>query len=151
MFDQIGVENRRCVVEAGNANHSSLNYIGNSRKKINVRKFRVFRPPSDKQFRSASMKTGRVRTTMEEECREILRCVEEAIAQEMCGASGIPPDDARMAACLHLQRAAQRPLMMNRKPAHSKGGNVERRRSGLQGTAPFPALRSSPRKLTASP
>lgn len=63
------------------------------------------------------MKTGRVRATMEEECREILRCVEEAIAQETRGVPDIPPDGARMAAYLHLQRAAQRPLRMDREGA----------------------------------
>lgn len=53
------------------------------------------------------MKAGRVGATMEEECREILHCVEEAMAQEMRAGLGIPQDGARMAACLHLQRAAQ--------------------------------------------
>jgi hypothetical protein len=64
------------------------------------------------------MKAGRVGATMEEECREILHCVEEAIAQEMRGGAGIPTDGARMAACLHLQRAAQSSVTMpaNRRP-----------------------------------
>jgi len=61
------------------------------------------------------MKAGRVRTTMEEECREVLHSVEEALAQEMQqemrgdsgGAPGCAaPDGARIAACLRLRRAA---------------------------------------------
>ena len=63
------------------------------------------------------MKAGRVWTTMEEECREILHSVEEA-QQEMRGASGCtPPDGARIAACLHLQRAAMRSVRMQRERA----------------------------------
>jgi len=64
------------------------------------------------------MKASRVRSTMEEECREILHSVEEALTQEMRGASGCtPPDGARIAACLHLQRAALRPAMMQHERA----------------------------------
>jgi cob(I)alamin adenosyltransferase len=59
---------------------------------------------------------------MEEESREILQSVEEALAQEMQqemrGASGFtPPDGARIAACLHLQRAALRSARMQRERA----------------------------------
>jgi len=64
------------------------------------------------------MKAGRVRVTLEEECREILHSVEEAMAQEMRGApGGIPPDGARTAACLHLRRAALRSVRINREGA----------------------------------
>jgi hypothetical protein len=75
------------------------------------------------------MKAGRVPTTMEEECREILHSVEEALdqemrqerQQEMCGAPGCtPPDGARIAACLHLQRAALRSVAMQRERAAGK-------------------------------
>jgi hypothetical protein len=59
------------------------------------------------------MIAGQVGTTMEEECREILQSVEEAMQQEMRGAGGCTaPDGARIAACLHLQRAALRSVMM---------------------------------------
>jgi hypothetical protein len=75
---------------------------------------------ADKRFRSTSMKAGRVWSTMEEECREILHSVEEALAQEMRpemrGAPGCAaPDGARIAACLHLQRAALDSVMMQRR------------------------------------
>jgi hypothetical protein len=63
------------------------------------------------------MTAGWDRATMEEECGEILQCVEDAIAQEVRGVSGIPPDGARIAACLHLQRAAQRSVSANRTEA----------------------------------
>ena len=71
------------------------------------------------------MKAGRVLTTMEEECREILHSVEEALAQEMQqeirGAPGCTPaDGARIAACLHLQRAALRSVTMQRERAAGK-------------------------------
>jgi hypothetical protein len=64
------------------------------------------------------MNSGRVQTTMEEECREILHSVEDALAQEMRSAPGCtPPDSARIAACLHLQRAVLRSVMMQRERA----------------------------------
>jgi hypothetical protein len=64
------------------------------------------------------MNSGRVQTTMEEECREILHSVEIALAQEMRSAPGCtPPDGALIAACLHLQRAALRSVMMQRERA----------------------------------
>ena len=62
------------------------------------------------------MTAGRAWATMEEECLEILHSVEEALAQEkrqaMRGAPCTPPDGARIAACLHLQRAAMRSVLM---------------------------------------
>lgn len=59
------------------------------------------------------MTAGRAWATMEEECQEILQSVEEALAQEMHGASGLtPPDGARIAACLRLQRAAMDSVLM---------------------------------------
>jgi len=63
---------------------------------------------------------------MEEECREVLHSVEEALAQEMQqemrgdsgGAPGCAaPDGARIAACLRLRRAALRSVMMERERA----------------------------------
>jgi hypothetical protein len=64
------------------------------------------------------MTAGWVRATMKEECLEILQSVEDAMAQETRGAPGCnPPDGARIAACLHLQRAAMRSVMMQRQPA----------------------------------
>jgi hypothetical protein len=81
------------------------------------------------------MKAGRVWTTMEEECREILHSVEEALAQEMRqemqqemrGAACTPPDGARIAACLHLQRAAMRSVWMERERAVRKDLSTLRR------------------------
>jgi hypothetical protein len=63
--------------------------------------------------------------TMEEECLEVLHSVEEALAEEMrqetqqvmCSAPSAPPDGARIAACLHLQRAAMRSVLMQRERA----------------------------------
>lgn len=61
------------------------------------------------------MKAGRVRTTMQEECEEILHFVRDAHAHEQRGASqGISLDDARTAACNHLRRAALRAIWMDR-------------------------------------
>jgi hypothetical protein len=105
----------------------SWKHIGNPAEKINIPGVKEGSIElSDKQFRSTSMKAGRVRTTMEEECREILHSVEEALAQEMQqemrqetrGDAGCTvPDEARIAACLHLQRAALRSVTMPREPA----------------------------------
>jgi hypothetical protein len=64
------------------------------------------------------MKAGRVETTMEEECREMLHSVNDAMAQEMRRAPGCtPPDGARIAACLYLQRAVLHSVMMQRERA----------------------------------
>ncbi|MGA3235801.1 MAG: hypothetical protein ABSG03_05845 [Bryobacteraceae bacterium] len=68
------------------------------------------------------MKAGRDWATMEEECHEILHSVKEALAQEMQqevrGAPGrTAPDGARIAACLHLQRAILHSVMMRRERA----------------------------------
>jgi hypothetical protein len=67
------------------------------------------------------MIAGRAWATMEEECREIFQSVEEALAeeqrQEVRGALCTPPDGARIAACLHLQRAAMRSLLLQRERA----------------------------------
>jgi hypothetical protein len=104
----------------------SWKHIGNPAEKINIPGVKEGSIElSDKQFRSTSMKAGRVRTTMEEECREILHSVEEALAQEMQhemrGAPGrTPPDRARIAACLHLQRAILRSVMLPRERATRK-------------------------------
>jgi hypothetical protein len=109
----------------------SWKHIGNSGEKISIPgDTEDSVAPSDKQFRSTSMKAGRVRTTMEEECREVLYSVEEALAQEIqqemrgdsVGGPGgtpgcAPPDGARIAACLHLRRAALRSVMMQRERA----------------------------------
>jgi hypothetical protein len=101
----------------------SWKHIGNSGEKIRFPSVGEGSAAlSDKQFRSASMKAGRAWKTMEEECREILHSVEEALAQEMQqevrGAPGrTPPDGARIAACLHLQRAALHSVMMRRERA----------------------------------
>ena len=83
------------------------------------------------------MKAGRVRTTMEEECREILQSVEEALAremqQEMRGGPGCArPDGARIAACLHLQRAALRSVTMQ---STGRNGNRHFGRPALSGSA----------------
>jgi hypothetical protein len=108
----------------------SWKHIGNSRENISIPGVdEDFMARYDKQFRSASMKAGRVRTTMEEECREILHSVEQALAQEMrpemreerqemrVAAGRTPPDAARIAACLHLQRAVLRAVRMQPEPA----------------------------------
>jgi hypothetical protein len=97
----------------------SWKHIGNSGEKIRIPRVSEGSVAlSDKQFRSTSMKAGRDWATMEEECHEILHSVEEALAQEMQevrGAPGrTPPDGARIAACLHLQRAALRSVRMQR-------------------------------------